>query len=176
MSRRLAAGALVAVVLLGAGYWFLLRTKTADPHVFVPRPVATIGTGSEAIGVTAGGAMVRWVPLPAEPALPLLPLEGVPKGGRLRGPALEQVRVLGAAPAALQPYLAASRYGEKGVDVELTTGIDLYFGDSSRARKKWLAAAGVLADPSVTALDYVNLEAPNRPSFGGSEHELPGAP
>ena len=58
----------------------------------------------------------------------------------------------------------------------LTTGIELRFGDATQARRKWNAAAAILADPSVTALDYVDLHAPSRPAYGGSEHELPPAP
>jgi hypothetical protein len=34
----------------------------------------------------------------------------------------------------------------------------------------------VLADPSITALNYVNLLAPTRPAVWGSEHSLPPAP
>ena len=67
------------------------------------------------------------------------------------------MRVLAAVPDALRPYVEGSYYGESGVDVELTTGIELRFGDASQARRKWRAAAAILADPSVTALDYVNV-------------------
>ena len=74
---------------------------------------------------------------------------------------LEQAQVLGAAPTALRPYVERSYYGESGVDVELTSGIELRFGDASQARPKWKAAAAVLADPSMTALDYVDLHAPD---------------
>lgn len=176
MRRRLAAGALVAIVLLGAVYWFFLRTKTAEPRVLVPRLAATIGSGPDAVGVTASGAIVRWLPLPQEPPLPQLPLDAPPKGGHLKGPALQQARVLGAVPDPLRPYVESSRYGESGVDVTLTTGIELRFGDASQASRKWDAAAAVLADPAITALDYVDLKAPSRPSWNGSEHELPPAP
>jgi len=62
------------------------------------------------------------------------------------------------------------------VEVTLTTGMELFFGDDSKVVRKWRAAVAVLADPEVTALDYVDLQAPNRPSYGGSEHELPPAP
>jgi hypothetical protein len=99
-----------------------------------------------------------------------------PKSGRLAGPMLEQARVLGAAPDGLRPYLANSYYGESGVDVETTSGIELRFGDASQAQLKWKAAAAVLADPSIEALDYVDLHAPTRPAIGGSGHTLPPAP
>jgi hypothetical protein len=173
--RRLAAVVLVAVVA-GAAYWFLIREGTAEPRVFVPRLAATIDIGSEQVGVTAGGAFVRWLPIPEDPPLPRLPLTELPKSGHLAGPALQQARVLGAVPDALRPYVESSYYGESGVDVNLTSGIELRFGDASQAERKWRAAASILADPAITALDYVDLRAPSRPALGGSSHELPPAP
>lgn len=174
---RVIAGAAVAALLAILPYWFLIRQDTAEPQVLVPRLAATIGEGENAIGVSAGGALVRWLPLPEEPPLPRLSLEAPPKGGRVKGPALEQVRVLAAVPDELRPYVESSGYGEEsGVLVTLTTGIELIFGDDSQAAKKWRSAVAVLANPEVTALDYVNLQAPSRPSYGGSEHELPPAP
>jgi hypothetical protein len=170
------AGAVLAALVLLAAYWFLLRQDTAEPRVLVPRLAVTIGEGEEAIGVAADGALVRWLPLPEEPPLPRLALEEPPKGGRVKGPALEQVHVLAAVPDALRPYAESSGYGDGGVEVTLTTGIELFFGDDSKVAKKWRAAAAILADPEVTALDYVDLQAPDRPSYGGSEHELPSAP
>lgn len=176
VKTRLALAAVAAIVAVVAVYWFFVREGTAEPMVTVPRLVAQIGEGSEAVGVTAGGAIVRWLPLPEEPPLPQLPLEEPPKSGRLRGTALEQVKVLGAVPDELRPYVKDSHVGESGVDVELTTGIELRFGNASQATRKWLAAAALLADPSITALDYVDLYSPSRPSYGGSEHELPPLP
>jgi len=173
---RLIAGTVVFVLVVLAVYWFALRQETAEPRVLVPRLAATIGEGEDAIGVAADGALVRWLPLPEEPPLPQLPLEESPKGGRVKGPVLEQVRVLAAVPDPLRLYVESSYYGESGVDVNLTTGIELRFGDASQAARKWRAAAAVLADPSVTALDYVDLHVPGRPSYEGSEHELPPRP
>lgn len=144
--------------------------------VRVPAPVATIGSGDEAVGVAADGEVVAWWPLADEPSLPELPLSEAPKGGRVKGPLLEQVRVLAAAPAALAPYLARSFEGESGVDVETTAGIELLFGDSSQAARKWKAAAAVLADPDLEAVDYVNVIAPSRPATYGSGHTLPPVP
>jgi Cell division protein FtsQ len=177
VTRNRAVAALAAILIAAVGvYWFVVRTGSADPHVAVPQLVATIGEGDEAVGVSEAGAVVRWLPLPEERPLPQLPLEEVPKGGHVRGNALEQVRVLAAVPDQLRPYVAGTYYGESGVDVELTTGIELRFGDASQARQKWRAAAAILADPSVTALDYVDLHSPARPSYDGEEYELPPSP
>lgn len=173
---RWAIAVTLGVLVVFGIYWFAIRQETADPTVTVPRLVATIGEGPRAIGVSADGHLVRRLPVPEEPPLPRLPLESPPKGGRVKGPALEQVRVLGAVPDPLRPYVESSRYGESGVDVTLTTGIELRFGDAAQAARKWRAAAAVLTDPEITALDYVDLQAPTRPSYGGSEHELPAAP
>ncbi len=175
MRLRLAAVAL-AVLAAAAVYLFVVRDRTVAPTVEVPRPAATIGSGSEAVVVSATGAVLPWFPVPAEPAPPTLSLAEAPKSGQLAGPALEQARALGAAPAALRPYLASSYYGESGVDVNLTSGIELRFGDDTEAARKWRAAAAVLADPSVTSLDYVDLHAPGRPAIGGTGHSLPPAP
>lgn len=175
---RVLAGAAVAIVLAILAYWFLVRQDVAEPQVTLPRLAATIGEGEGAIGVAANGALVRWLPLPEEPPLPRLSLEAPPKnGGRVKGPALEQVRVLAAVPDELRPYVESSGFGEEsGVVVFLTTGVELIFGDASQVAKKWRGAVAVLANPEVTALDYVNLQAPSRPSYGGSEHALPAAP
>jgi cell division septal protein FtsQ len=173
--RRLLVG-LAVVVLAAVAYVFGVRDKSVAPRLVPVEPTATIGTGSSAVGVSAEGAVLTWLPPPKEPSLPQLPLSEAPKSGRLAGPALQQARVLGAAPAALRPYVKSSRYGESGVDVELSSGVELRFGDASEAAKKWRAAAAVLADPSVTALDYVDLHAPGRPAIWGSGHVLPSVP
>jgi hypothetical protein len=174
--ERLAAGVVVALLLALAAYWFLLRADSAEPRVLVPKLAATIGEGDEAVGVSGNGGLIRWLPLPQEPPLPRLPLDEPPKAGRVRGPLFEQVRVLAAVPDALRPYVEASYRGESGVEVTLTSGIELIFGDASQAARKWRAAAAVLADPEMTALDYVDLQAPSKPAHGGSGHELPAAP
>ena len=126
----------------------------------MPKLAATIGEGDEAVGVAGNGAVVRWLPLPEEPPLPRLPLDEVPKGGRVRGPALEQVRVLAAVPDALRPYVAGSYFGESGVDVELTTGIELRFGDATQAAAE-VARGG--RDPRRSLGDRARLCRPARP-------------
>jgi hypothetical protein len=178
VSSRLGRGVAVILAVIVAGFLAqkLFGEKTVTGTVQVPLAVATIGEGEDAVAVTAKGALVRWWPLSEGSELPRLPLAEPPKGDRLAGPMLEQARVLGAAPEALRPYLAASYYGENGVGVETTAGIELLFGDATQAELKWKAAAAVLADPEIEALDYVNVIAPARPVYAGSGHTLPPAP
>ncbi len=176
MSRRLIAILVGVLVLAVAVYWFGFRQKSVEADVQVPRLAAVIGEGEEAVAVAANGAVVRWLPPPEDPPLPRLPLDEIPKGGKVRGTALEQVRVLAAVPDQLRPYVESSYFGESGVDVELTTGIELRFGDASQARRKWKAVVAVLADPSVTSPSYVDVHAPTRPAYEESGSELPPAP
>ena len=172
MRRSLAIAVLVALVA-GTAYWFLIRDTTVEAQLRAPRATATIGSGEDAIAVGPDGRIRAWMPLPEELQLPELPLSEAPPSGRLAGPVLQQAKVLGAAPATLRPYIESSYLGEQGVAVELRSGIELRFGDASQAAAKWKAVAAVLADPSITALDYVNVIAPRRPSVGGSGHALP---
>jgi hypothetical protein len=172
--RWLIGGAATALALLAA-YWFLVRDTTVEAHLSVPTATATIGSGEDTIAVGPDGRILAWLPLSEELQLPALPLSAPPRSGRLAGPVLQQARVLGAAPAGLRPYVEGSYYGESGVDVNLRSGVELRFGDASQAAAKWRAAAAVLADPSVTALDYVDLHVPGRPAVGGSGHTLPPA-
>ena len=172
MIRR-ALAAVLLVIAVAAIYQFVLGDEKVTPHLVFASPTSVIGTGEDAVGVTADGAILAGRPVPEGVSLPRLPLSEVPKGGRLSGPMLQQARVLGGAPPALRPYIESSFYGESGVDVELTSGIELRFGDASRIDEKWRAAAAVLADPTTTALDYVDLHAPRRPATQGSSYSLP---
>jgi hypothetical protein len=178
VSRGLIRGVAVILIVIAAAFVYqrLFGDDVVLGTVRIPAPVATIGSGEDAIGVAADGEVVPWWPLSEELPLPQLALSEPPKGGRLKGPALEQVQVLAAAPEALRPYLAGAGNGENGVYVETTAGIELRFGDSSQVARKWEAAAAVLADPEIEALDYVNVIAPARLAFGGSGHTLPAVP
>jgi hypothetical protein len=173
--RRLYRGAIVilAVILIAFVAQKVFGGKTVEPHLVSSEPVARIGSGSEAVAVAGDGTVLTWLSLPEDSHLPQLSLGSAPKGPRVQGPVLEQVRVLAATPPALRPYVASSQSGESGVEVELSSGIELLFGRASDAARKWRAAAAVLADPSITSLDYVNLLAPGRPEVGGSGHTLP---
>jgi hypothetical protein len=147
--------------------------KTVVPHLVSSDPVATIGSGSEAVAVADDGTVLTWLVPPEDSHLPQLSLSSPPKGPRVGGAVLEEVDVLAATPPALRPYTAGSHFSESGVSVELSSGIELIFGSAGDARRKWRAAAAVLADPSITTLDYVNLSAPGHPAVSGSGHTLP---
>lgn len=176
--RRLYRGAIVilAVILAGFVAQRLFGGDAVTPHLVSSQPVAAIGSGEDAIAVAEDGTVLAWFPPGEDVHLPQLPLESPPQDPRVQGPVLEQVRVLAATPAALLPYVEGSYYGESGVDVNLTSGIELRFGNAVQAARKWHAAAVVLANPELTALDYVDLHAPGRPAVGGSGHTLPPIP
>lgn len=176
--RRLYRGAIVilAVIAIALVAQRVLGDEMVSPHLVSSRPVAAIGDGDGAVAVAEDGTVLAWYPSGEDVHLPALPIGAAPKGDRVQGSVLEQVRVLAATPVVLRPYVAASHFGESGVDVELTSGIELRFGNAAAAERKWRAAATVLADPETTTLDYVNLLAPGRPTVGGSGHTLPPPP
>ncbi len=169
-------GLVVVVILVAFVFKRLFGSEEVAPRLVSSQPAAVIGAGSDAVAVAADGMILAWFPVPDGSDLPQLPLEVPPEGPRLQGPALEQAKVLGATPPALRPYVEGSHFGESGVDVTLTSGIELRFGDSTQVARKWRAAAAVLASPSVTTLDYVDLHVPAHAATGGSGHTLPPIP
>jgi len=175
--RRALLALVLVLVAAAAVYYFFVRDKTVVANVQPLSLAATIGEGEDAVPVNAKGELLTWLTLPEDLTLPVLPSGGEPpKGKRLKGPMLEQAKVLGAVPPVLRPYVAGSRYGEAGVEVELTSGIDLRFGTAAAADRKWKAAAATLADPEIEALDYVDLRAPGDVAVGGEGHLLPPLP
>jgi hypothetical protein len=178
--RRLliAIAATVAAVAIGLAVYQLAFAGSGGGGARSPgkvRATSVIGSGSDAVGVSAKGVILTGSPAPADGKLPRLPLDKPPSSGRLAGPMLQQARVLGAAPAALRPCVEGSYYGSSGVDVNLYPGIELRFGGASRAAQKWSAAAAILADPSTTGIGYVDLHSPTHVSTGGAGPTLPPA-
>jgi len=173
--RRLYRWAIVILAVIAVAFVVhkVVGDKAVEPHLVSSEPVAVIGSGDEAVAVADDGTVLTWLALPEDTTLPQLSLSSTPKGPRVQGPALEQVRVLAATPPALRPYVAGSGFDERGVAVELSSGIELIFGSAGDAPRKWRGAAAVLADPAITALDYVDLSAPGRPAVRGSGHALP---
>ena len=133
--RALLALAVLAVVAVGV-YWFALRDSSTAPAQAEPlHAVAQIGEGKRVILVASEGSLMGAASTEsqasgkaegkaagktaasktaaggksqAESHLPVLPLKSRPKGDRVKGRVLEQVKVLAAAPRALTPYIAAT--------------------------------------------------------------------
>ena len=174
--RRWVVGGILAAAAIGvAAYLLLFSDDSVEPKLRAAAATSAIGSGDDAVGVSATGVLLVALPPPADGTVPSLPLAEPPASGRLAGPVLEQALVLGAAPAALRPCIAGSGSGERGVEVELRSGIELLFGNAGRAAEKWRSAVALLADPEITTLSYVDLLDPNRPSVGGEGHTLPPA-
>ena len=105
-----------------------------------------------------------WLPPPEEPACRAAARPSRPKGGRCRGPALRtgprpRRRAGRAAPLRRRQLLRRKRGGRR----THARGSNCASATPSQAARKWRAAAAVLADPSMTALDYVDLHAPEPP-------------
>jgi cell division protein FtsQ len=139
------------------------------------RPVAVLGEGADAVVVAGDGTLLRGLAA-GEGELPRLTAAEAPRRERLAGPLLGEAQILGAAPAALLSHVDGIATGSRGAVVTLDNGIELLFGTPWRGREKWRAAAAVLADPSLTALDYVDLTSPRRVAVGGVGHYLPVVP
>ncbi len=174
--KRIALAVVAVAIVAVAVYWFALRdSSTTTAQAQSTRPVAQIGEGKRVLVVGADGRLLGSTSGKSKQQLPVLSAKERPKGERVKGRVREEVLILAAAPKPLRRYIAAADYGKTGVDLETTSGIEIRFGDSRQAEKKWRAVAAVLADPSVTKLSYVDVHAPTRPAVNGEEHELPPA-
>jgi cell division protein FtsQ len=158
----------------------LVQSVSADPgfpstltvKVTERRPASVIGSGDRAVAVSDDGTVLRGLPA-AKLQLPRLPLQSPPKQPHLDGPVLQQALVLGAMPKPFRTLSDHSLNGESGVVVLLRGGVELRFGTAAHAAEKWRAAAAVLTDPGLGALDYVDLRVPTRPAVGGVGHTAP---
>ena len=151
-----------------------LEVRADFPHalrieVVQHAPAALAIANGLRIPVAGDGTLLRGVPV--EGRLPELHVSGSLPADRLRDrKALRLARVAGGAPAALTRRLDEVREsGDRGITVEVREGPTLIFGDATRVRAKWAAAARVLADPSARGASYVDLRLPDRPAAGGVE-------
>jgi cell division protein FtsQ len=130
-------------------------------------PVAVVDREGQDLAVAGDGTVLPGAAT-ADLDLPPLEAEAGPSATRLVDDALQQARVLGAAPGPMRPLIERSTEDEEGVGIVLTDGITLLFGDGSQAHAKWAAAAGVLADGELGGLSYIDLRVPERPAVGGA--------
>jgi cell division protein FtsQ len=135
-------------------------------HVRERRMVAVVALGGARTAVSADGRLLHGVEPP--PTLPQIEGAKVVASDRLDdGGAMGAVAVLAKAPPALHPRVERARRSDRGLVLEMRAGPDLIFGDRSRVRAKWAAAARVLAEPSAVGAVYLDLRLPERVAAGG---------
>jgi len=126
------------------------------------------GSGADELLIATDGTVLGPAGDRAD-GLPEIKAGDPPEAGRLTGRALNQALVLGGVPKELRPYVRFADYGEEGVEVTLSNGLVLIFGDANQVEEKWKAAASVIADPEMTDASYVDLTVPRRPAVRGAE-------
>lgn len=133
---------------------------------------ATFDTGSEELLIATDGTVLGTAGKGTE-SLPKIAAGDPPAGPRVEGRTLVQALVLGAVPAALRGFTDKSDFTKEGVEVTMSNGLVLLFGDASKADQKWKAAASVISDPDLTGASYVDLSIPRRPAVRGAETGVP---
>jgi cell division protein FtsQ len=136
-------------------------------HVIEHVPAAIAVGDAGRVPVAADGTILHG--LPVEGRIPVVEVEGAFGVERLRdGSARAAAAVAGAAPAALRARIAGvGDDRDEGLVAELREGPELIFGDATRLRAKWAAAARVLADLEASGASYIDLRIPGRPAAGG---------
>jgi cell division protein FtsQ len=128
-------------------------------------PVGALQSGNRRIAAASDGTL-----LPQERTgnLPTVSVTALPTGSRLTdAPALRDVAVLAAAPAALRARVDQLDIGKGGLRATLRGGGTVVFGGPTDLVAKWAAAAAVLRDPSSKGLLYLDVRIPYRPVAGG---------
>lgn len=129
---------------------------------------SVFGEGADALLIASDGTVLGSAGDQVD-SLPAITEGDPPDGRRLEGVALEQAVVLGAAPPELRSYVDSGEITGKGVEVTLSNGLVLLFGEAVQAARKWRAAATVIADPELSDVGYVDLSVPRRPAVSESK-------
>jgi cell division protein FtsQ len=153
----------------------IVRSITAEgdfPHLLrvqvqLNLPVGALKTASGRIPVAADGTVLRDVPVTS--GLPeLSTAAAAPPAHVGEGRQRWLVTTVAVAPSGLRARIKRVLVrGDDGLVAIMRRGPDLIFGDASRMRAKWMAAARVLADASAKGATYVDLRLPERPAAGG---------
>lgn len=156
-----------------------LRISTQFPHglrirVIEQLPVAALTAGGRAVGVSGDGTLLRDVDTGSLPAIPVGLLPG---GSQVTDrTALDAVELLSAAPPRLLSRIAqVSEVAPHGLVVQLRSGPDIYFGDTSDLGAKWVAASDVLAAPGAAGATYIDVTDPARSAAGASPQAVAAA-
>jgi cell division protein FtsQ len=136
-------------------------------HVIEHHAAALLDIGGRRVPVAGDGTILRG--LPVEGRLPSIDAGKGAGADRLTdADALGAARLAGAVPGPLRKRVESiGARSDDGLVATLSDGPELIFGDSSRARAKWIAAARVLADPEAEGATYIDLRQPDRPAAGG---------
>jgi cell division protein FtsQ len=148
-----------------------VRAVSSFPHglrieVTEQLPVASLTAGGVRTAVAADGVVLG--PALLSGSLPSVSGSVVTATGRRVGGAslLEELTVLGAAPALLAKHVERVFTGAKGLTVAMRGGLLVYFGDDAQPHAKWLSLASVLADQGSAGASYVDVRLPSHPAAG----------
>jgi cell division protein FtsQ len=136
-------------------------------HVIEQPPVAVLLAAGSRTAVAADGVVLG--PALVAGTLPSVHVGGVdPLPGQHVAAASvrAELSVLGAAPRTLLGWVQRVFMGPEGLTVTMRDGLAIYFGNATRPRAKWIAAARVLADPSSAGASYLDVRLPERPAAG----------
>ena len=148
-----------------------LRVHADFPHklrieVIEHVPVAALEVGDRRLAAAGSGLVLRGVV--ADEDLPVIRMHAAPAGDRVdNANTLTALTISAAAPPELRERIDRIWTGPKGMMLALVDGPDLIFGDASDSRRKWLAAARVLADQSSAGATYLDVRIPERVAAGG---------
>ncbi len=156
-----------------------VRASTRFPHrmqiqVVEHLPVGALAAGGRTLAASGDGTVLHDV---ATGGLAVIPVPVLPAGAQVvdRG-ALQALTLLAATPRRLLSRIAqVTTSPPHGLVVQLRSGPEIYFGDSSDLAAKWGAAATVLADPTSAGASYIDVTDPARPAAGVSEQAVAAA-
>lgn len=147
-----------------------LTADTSFPHgvtitVDLRAPAGYLAEGGGT--VVAGDGTVLQTGVDHPDGLPLIAAQSSATGDRVDGDALAGAQVLAGLPPVLAPQVDDVKIdAELGPVVTLNGGVEIRFGDPTRSETKWKAVAAVLAEPSFTAANYLDVSVPSRPVAG----------
>ncbi|MBV9682159.1 MAG: FtsQ-type POTRA domain-containing protein [Solirubrobacterales bacterium] len=156
-----------------------VRVGTRFPHgmriqVVEHLAVGALAAGGRTIAASGDGTVLHDVPTGG---LPVIPVTVLPAGVQVvDGPARQALALLAATPRRLLSRVAqVTTSPPHGLVVQVRSGPEIYFGDSSDLAAKWGAAAAVLADPSSAGASYIDVTDPARPAAGVSQQAVVAA-
>ena len=156
-----------------------LRVERDFPHtlrieVVEHVPVAIVRGAGVSVPVARDGTILEGGVTRA--GLPIVESQSSASGERLGpGPAMEAVRLLGAAPRELRELIVTARRGRDGLVAFLRGGVRIIFGAATLLDEKWIAAARVFASGGMEGAEYLDVSVADRPVAGPFTEENGGA-